>query len=158
MTQREFTEVLEHLPATTDDTEPKKMIVAKCNPYHAKTHHHRERVLRYDMTTPIEWVIDDGFGNGLTESEALEALARIASQQDGVDYYDKESLREFVQMVKDDYECRNGRPFEGEVNTSWYKGEGFYSEGYPIYLIGDEYYTYDVITYEIQDFIPEDEE
>lgn len=46
------------------------IIVASCDPYHAKFHWHGQRVLKYDGPTPVEWVA----GEFDTEEEAKSAL------------------------------------------------------------------------------------
>ena len=56
-------------------TTNKKMVVAQCNPYNAKSHYNSQRVINYDMTTPVKWVMDDDYGYGLSEEEALAKLA-----------------------------------------------------------------------------------
>ena len=140
----------------THTTDTKKMIVASCNPYNARTHYNGERVLEYDMTTPVKWVINDDYGFGLTDEEAHKVMESYANAYDNAEYFDEASLEEYVAMVKDNYEYENDAPYEGDVDTSWFKGAGYYENEYPIYLVGDDYYREDVMTYSIVDFVAEE--
>ena len=141
---------------TTNNT--KKMIIASCNPYNARTHYNGERVLKYDMTTPVQWVINDGYGFGLTEEEAHKEMESYANAYEGASYYDETNLAEWVQEVKDIFADNDEEPLEDDLDTSWFKGAGYYENQYPIYLVGDDYYREDVMTYEIVDFEAEEEE
>ena len=107
------------------------MVVASCDPYNAKFHYNGEKVLEYDGATPIEWVIDDGYGRGLTLHEALNALERIASLTETLSFYEDSS-------------------FEGGDFPSWYKGAGYYMDGYDYYLLGDRSFNYDTMYYSIE--------
>lgn len=135
-----------------------KMIVAACDPYNARFHHHQERVLKYDMTTPVLWVMDDDYGTGMSEERALAILERYASE-DGYTYYDEASLEAYVQEVKEAYEYENDEPFEGDVDTSWYEGRGYYDDNMGcVYLCGSEYYRHDTMFYSIEEFVAEEQE
>lgn len=135
-----------------------KMVVASCDPYNARFHHHNQRVLKYDGVTPISWVADDDYGYGLSLDKALCILERYA-REDGYDYYDEAQVEAWVQDFKESYEYENDKPFEGDVDTSWYKGRGYYdSENlYCVYSCGDEYYRHDTMSYSIEDFVAEEE-
>lgn len=146
------------LTTTTHATDTKKMIVASCNPYNARTHYNGERVLEYDMTTPVKWVINDGYGCGLTDDEAHKEMENYANAYESASYYDEESLADYENEVKEMYEYENDAPYEGDIDTSWFMGAGYYENEYPIYLIGDDYYREDVMTYAIVDFVAEEEE
>lgn len=126
----------------------KKMVVAQCNPYNAKSHYNGQRVLDYDMTTPVKWVMDDDYGCGISLDRALALLERYASE-DGYDYYDEAQLAAWVQDFKETYEYENDKPYEGDVDTSWYKGRGYYDSGNNVcvYLCGDHYYRHDTMFY-----------
>jgi hypothetical protein len=128
----------------------KKMVVAQCNPYNAKSHYNGQRVLDYDMTTPVKWVMDDDYGYGLSEEEALAKLEAYASE-DGYEYFDEESLAEYVKMVKEGFEVE-------DVDTSWYEGRGYYDmeNMYCAYSCGDHYYRHDTMFYSIEDFVAEE--
>ena len=131
---------------------PKYMIVAMCDPYNAKKHHYQERVLKYDMTTPIEWVINDGSGSGVSKDAALYELEMMAAVDfEESEYFNEADLPKYVEEYKENH------PYENEVDTSWYKGEGWYNpySMHPLFLCGDESYRHDVMTYEIREYIPE---
>ena len=133
--------------------EPKYMIVAMCDPYNARFHHHDERVIKYNMTTPVEWVINDGYGEGLSKAEALHELYMMAA----ADFYEESehfNAADLPQYIED---YRENHPEVDEVDTSWFKGDGWYSleSQYPLFLNGDESYRHDVMTYQITEYIPE---
>lgn len=134
----------------------KMMVVAYCDPYNARFHHHDQRVLAYDGATPVKWVMDDDYGCGISLERALCILERYASE-DGYDYYDEASLEAWVQDFKEAYEYENDKPYEGDVDTSWYEGRGYYDEGMGcVYLCGDHYYRHDTMSYSIEDFVSEE--
>lgn len=132
--------------------EPKYMIIAKCDPYNSRFHYHGERVLKYDMTTPVVWVVNDGYGDGLPMANALYELEMMAAVdfEDSV-YYNEADLPKYVEEYKERYSA------DEEVDLSWFKGEGWYNPDsmYPRFITGDKSYRYDVMLYEIVDFIEE---
>lgn len=143
----------------TQTNEKKMMVTAYCNPYHARFHHYQQRVLKYDGTTPVKWVMDDDYGCGISRDKALCILERYASE-DGFEYFDEQSLEAWVEDFKEAYEYENEEPYEGDVDTSWYEGRGYYdSESLTcMYLCGQDYYRHDTMSYSIEEFIPEEKE
>lgn len=141
------------------DTTTKKMVVAYCDPYNARFHHHNQRVLECDGATPVKWVMWDDYGFGISEDKALATLEKYASM-DGYDYYDEAQIEAWVQDFKEAYEYENDAPYEGDVDTSWYEGKGYYdSENMMcVYLCGDHYYRHDTMSYSIEDFVEEKQE
>lgn len=122
----------------------KYIITAACNPYNARTHYNGERVLRYDMTTPIKWVIDDFYGEGLSLEEAMDILDSFAHQLgDDVRWMDDYNLAEDVRFFKEEENI--------DLDTSWYKGEGWYRDEYQVYKRGDMCLRDDVMDYAIEE-------
>lgn len=57
-------------------------IVAKCDPYNAKKHHHGEKVIRYDGATPVAWVHDNRERMTINEAnDLLMGLAKITAER-----------------------------------------------------------------------------
>lgn len=141
----------------TNTTNTKMMVIAQCNPYNAKFHYNGQRVLAYDMTTPVKWVMEDFYGAGITEEEALATLEKYA-QMDGYEYFDDNAVAEWVEMFKENYEYDNDEPYEGDVDTSWYEGRGYYDSenNVCVYLCGDHYYRHDTMSYSIEEFVAEE--
>lgn len=109
-------------------------IIATCDPYNAKHHYHGQAVVRYNLTTPVEWVMEDY----LTLDEAQSILDAYASDL-GDDYVwnDDKWIAELQE--------------EG-IDVSWYKGEGVYTtEGVLVYQHGDIYLRDDVVIYRIEE-------
>lgn len=122
----------------------KYMITAACNPYNARTHYNGQRVLRYDMTTPINWVMEDSDGDGLTLEEAQDILDSYANQlSDDTSYIDDEWLAQMVAEAKE-YD-------EVDLDTSWYKGAGWYCNEHLVYQRGEESLRDDVMLYWIEE-------
>lgn len=120
----------------------KFMIVAYCNPYHAKFHHHGERVLKYESFTPIKWVHTDNYGNGFTNDEALAEMEKMLQYDDSCFYYDREYI----------LECKA----EDELyDDSWFEGDGWYDINLtPIYIKNSGVIRDDVMTYTIEEYEP----
>lgn len=122
----------------------KYMITATCNPYNARTHYNSQRVLRYDMTTPIKWVMEDAYGDGLTLEQAQDILDSYADQlSDDTSYIDDEWLAQMVAEAKEYSEV--------DLDTSWYKGAGWYCNEHLVYQRGDESLRDDVMLYWIEE-------
>ena len=122
----------------------KYMITAACNSYNARTHYNGQRVLRYDMTTPIKWVMEDAYGDGLTLEEAQDILDSYANQlSDDTLYIDDEWLAQMIAEAKE-YD-------EVDLDTSWYKGAGWYCNEHLVYQRGDESLRDDVMLYWIEE-------
>lgn len=122
----------------------KYIITAACNPYNAHTHFNGQRVLKMDMTTPVKWVMEDGYGDGLSLEEAMNILDSYANQlSDDVSYIDDEWLAQMVAEAKE-YD-------EVDLDTSWYKGAGWYTGEYQVYKRGDMYLRDDVMDYAIEE-------
>lgn len=122
----------------------KYIITAACNPYHARTHYNGERVLKMNMTTPVKWVMEDAYGDGLTLEQAQDILDSYANQlSDDVSYIDDEWLKQMVAEAKE-YD-------DVDLDTSWYKGEGWYANEHQVYKRGDMYLRDDVMDYAIEE-------
>lgn len=123
----------------------KYIITAACDPYNARKHYHGQRVLKMNMTTPVKWVHDDDYGYGYSLEEAMAKLDGYAHELGGDDtsYIDDEYLAQLVEEVKE---------YEGvDLDTSWYKGAGWYANEYLVYQHGDMYLRDDVIDYAIEE-------
>lgn len=122
----------------------KYIITAACNPYNARTHYNGQRVLKMDMTTPVKWVMEDGYGDGLSLEKAMDVLDGYANQlSDDVSYIDDEWLAQMVAEAKE---------YDGvDLDTSWYKGAGWYANEYQVYKRGDMYLRDDVMDYAIEE-------
>lgn len=59
------------------DTDKKYIVIANCDPYHSRFHYRGQRVLKYDMTSPIKWVCDDNYCEGYSYDEAKDILRDI---------------------------------------------------------------------------------
>jgi hypothetical protein len=121
----------------------KYMVVAKCDPYNARFHYNNETVLEYDMATPVKWVVDCGYGDGLSKHEALTLLSQYASEVDNWAYCDDDTIE--YELEEYDLEFDS---FEME----WYQGPGYYEDDYLRYRIGDEYLRIDTVLYCIEEF------
>ena len=121
-------------------------IVASCDPYNSRFHYNGQEVLRYDMATPIEWVHDDNYGYGYTLEEAFDILDGFADNLgDNVSYEDDASIEDLrAQFLEDTGE---------ELDTSWYKGPGWYEENYRVYAHGDMFLRDDTMTYSVEPII-----
>ncbi len=75
--------------ATGENAGKTYRIVAKCDPYNARRHHHGEEVVRYDGATPVEWVHDDRRSLTLKEAnDHLFGMLKVAAGQ----YFDNWGL------------------------------------------------------------------
>lgn len=125
-------------------TEKKKyMVVAHCNPYHAKLHYSKlNRVLKYDGDTPVKWVVEDNWGEGLEEGE-LEKTFRDIAWGNTINrfHYDREYVEDCIYN-------------EINYDDSWFEGDGVYDENkYPIYIYNSHIIRDDVIVYTAEEFI-----
>lgn len=122
----------------------KYIITGSCDPYNARFHFNgsNNQPLRYDMTTPVEWVVDDDYGRGYTLEEAYNILDGYANQMsDDVSYCDDEWIKQMVDEAKE-YD-------DIDLDTSWYKGAGWYCGETLVYQHGDEYLRDDSMNYSI---------
>lgn len=111
----------------------KYQINAICDPYNAQRHYHGQRVVRYNCATPVEWVMEEG----ITLEEAHDILDTYANDLgDDYTWNDDEWIKELQE--------------EG-IDTSWYKGEGIYTDGVLVYQHGDMSLTDDVMLYRIEE-------
>lgn len=126
---------------TNNTTTMKKyMITAQCDPYNSRWHYRNERVLADDMGTPTKWVMQDD----LSLEDAMDILDTYADQlSDDVSYINDEWLAQMVAEAKE-YD-------EVDLDTSWYKGAGWYSNEYLVYQRGDESLRDDVMLYWIEE-------
>ena len=118
-------------------------IIAICDPYNARRHYRGQEVLRYDMATPVEWVMEDY----LTEQQAHEMLNEYAFGLKGAMPYDDEFISELRHDLIED-----GISVEDvDRKMSWYVGEGWYNDGVLLYQYGDDYLRDDVMLYRIEE-------
>ncbi len=143
----------------TNDNETRYMIVASCDPYHARFYYPKgAKVLRRDGATPVQWVQDDDFGYGYTKDQALRMLERFASDEakGQTFYYDAESKdnTQWPVPIFDENGYIIGN--DAEAAKDWYEGPGWYNCNQTlIYLKGREYYSYDVMSYSIEEMMEE---
>lgn len=122
----------------------KYRIIAKCDPYNARSHYHGEDVIKFDGATPTAWVIDDFYGKGLSLEEARGILDGYANQlNDNTFYYDDASIAQW----KDELEKYD----EEMPDFSWYRGAGWYENNECVYYRGEDYLRDDVMTYSIEE-------
>lgn len=122
----------------------KYRIVGSCNPYHARFHYNGyNEVLRYDGTTPVEWVVNDNYGYGFTLDEAMDKLDSYANEMNILSWEDNETVANLV------YEARENDDID--LDTSWFIGDGWYADHILYYKRGDMYLEDDVMTYCIEE-------
>ena len=120
-------------------------IVAICNPYHARFHYRGQEVLRYDVATPVEWVMEDD----LTEAEAHEILDSYACDlSDDVSYYDDDYHYETIEYLTEE---EGMSLIEACQALVWYVGEGYYLDHSLYYKCGDDSLRDDVMLYRIEE-------
>lgn len=122
----------------------KYIITGACDPYHAHSHFcgSSNQPLRYDMATPVEWVVDDNYGYGYSIEEAYDLLDSYANQMsDDICYNNDEWIKQLVDEAKE-YD-------EVDLDVSWYKGAGWYCGETLIYQRGDAYLRDDSMLYTI---------
>lgn len=118
-------------------------VTAMCNPYNAKSHYHGEKIIRYDGITPVEWVMADD----LTKEEAINKLCSYAYEdfdRSGYSYEDDNSITDLRKQLEEN-DCE-------DIDLSWYKGPGYYTDGVAVWLEGDSSYSYDVMHYRIEEY------
>ena len=128
-------------------------ITAACDPHNAKHHYHSEEVVRYQGTTPVEWVI----GKYCTIEEARSAIWSMALEecdknQESLSHEFDENIEADIQAVAEDQELDEaGVRKLRDWFESWYKGEGiYYLDSREIMMLkGDETYSFDTMTYRI---------
>ena len=122
----------------------KYIITASCNPYHARCHYNGQLVLKYDMATPVKWVADDFYGQGLSLDEAMDILDGYANQlNDDTHYENDESVQSWAAELLET---------DGVVlDTTWFKGAGWYENNVLVYKRGDMGLEDDVMYYAIEE-------
>ena len=126
-------------------------IIAICDPYHARSHYNGQEIIRMDGATPVCWVIQECS----TIEEAREILwqfaREIAINSANLSHKDNEDI-EYVKSLLIEEEGLT----ETEVNEmlSWFRGEGIYytSTNKAMMLKGDNSYSFDVMTYCIEEY------
>ena len=125
----------------------KFMIVAKCDPYHARWHYNKEPVLKYDGPTPVKWIMSEGYED---EGEAKDALMLFAKSCKDYErgpwrYEDNESVAYDKAFILEE----TGE----EDDMSWYQGPGIYNcESHePVLLEGGWYFEDDTMTYSVEE-------
>ena len=125
-------------------------IIAHCDPYNARFHYHSGEVIKRDGATPVAWVIE----TFRTEEEAREYLWKMAvadsNERDNLSYENDYNINDFIDEISRNEEIPRT---EAEKMFSWYEGEGVYHcDGHePMLLKGGDSYSYDVMTYTIED-------
>lgn len=129
-------------------------IIASCNPYNAKFHYNGQEVVKYDGPTPVQWVM----GNYDSIEEAKEALWNMALEDsnchDGIGHEDAEGIECDIAAISEDQEMDEAREKElRDWYASWFKGEGiYYNDSREVLMLkGDTSYSYDVVSYGIED-------
>lgn len=124
----------------------KYMIVAKCDPYNAKKHYNGQKVLRYDGSTPVEWVAADG----MTMREAKDTLYDWCLNEcdDLFNFNEHQAVLDWCRSWLDDGETD---PVLNMLSAIDENGYGIYNQADCSFFMGvdDEAYTFDVMTYEI---------
>lgn len=129
----------------------KHRIVASCDPYNARKHYNGQKVLQYDMTTPIKWVMEEDIPSLDKAKEKLMRLAKTGNPYENGDwtYEDQESVEEYrkemLELHGDEMTDE-----EKETLTDWYKGPGIYENRSPVLLEGETSFHDDTITYMIE--------
>lgn len=129
-------------------------IIASCNPYNAKFHYNGQEVVKYDGSTPVQWVM----GNYDSIEEAKEALWGFAmedcnSHDDLSHEYEEDIEQGIIDLAEEedmsDEEVKELRDWY----ASWFKGEGiYYNDSREVLMLkGDASYSYDVMSYGIED-------
>lgn len=126
-------------------------ITASCDPYHVRRHYNGQKILRYDMATPVKWVIEDDIP---TLEEAKEKLMRLAKTGDpyengGWSYEDQESVTEHKKELLELY-GDTMTDEEKETLTDWFAGPGIYENHSPVLLEGGTSFHDDTMTYMIE--------
>lgn len=112
-------------------------------------------MLKRDGATPVKWVIEDG----MTEEEALQRLWEFACEDAANNYANwsranAESIENIAQELAED-EANDLTLEQARGLFDWFEGEGIYSTGgdhpEPVMLKGERSYSYDVMTYEIEE-------
>lgn len=133
-------------------------IVAHCDPYHAKLHISRcAKVLKRDGATPIKWVYDDNYGRGYSLEEAHKAMDdlawQISNRCDDFLFEDKDSVDDLINTIIEDEGLSRRK---AKQLTSWYTQPGFYNpERQLLYALGDSSLDDDVMSYGIEEFVPQ---
>lgn len=124
----------------------KYKIIAKCDPYNASKHYHGQKVVKYDGTTPVAWVVAE-----CEEFEPLKEMLRkwCLEECGGYEEWDRDVVTERVHQY-----CLEGL-FEAaeDMLAEYIKfGDGIYAEnGVQVMAKGAESYSYDVMTYVIEE-------
>lgn len=126
-------------------------IIAACDPYNTKNNYNGQPVVKYDGNTPTRWIME----SGLSLEKAKETLWDYACQDmdrhsSNLSFEDEDNIRDFAQEIADDQEISIE---EAMSMFDWFKGEGiYYSESHdPMYLKGGDSYSYDVMTYMLEE-------
>lgn len=124
-------------------------IIAICDPYNSRFHYNGQPVIKREGATPTHWVME----SGLTSEEAHDKLWEYArmeiNRHDSISWEDEEDIDYMVNQLSEDEEISIE---EARKSFSWFKGEGiYYTESRePMYLKGEQSYSYDTMTYMIE--------
>lgn len=122
-----------------------------CDPYHARFHHHGERVIKYDGATPIQWVVGDEYYGSFDEAKsALMKLALILmDENDDLSWEDESDIEYMKQTMNED-----GIEFS-DADFEWYQGRGVYFNNggrkSPLLLEDGAAFSYDSETFTIEE-------
>lgn len=126
-------------------------IKVTCDPYNARTHYNGQKVIKFNGSTPVEWIAEEGFQ---TMDEAKDALMRLAMRSSSYvngnwSFEDEESVRELAAAIKEDLDD------DEEPDMSWFKGPGIYDrDGHqpiPVLLEDETSFRDDVESYSIEE-------
>lgn len=127
------------------------IIKATCDPYNARKHYNGQPVIKYDMTTPVEWVIEDGFASIEEAKAALMKLAKSCRSYESGSWIEenKETIRELADAIKEDHpeDFEDGK----EPDASWFKGPGIYDHDTPVLLEGETSFRDDTMQYSVEE-------
>lgn len=129
----------------------KHRIVVSCDPYNARKHYNGQKVLQYDMTTPVKWVMEEDIPSLDEAKEKLMRLAKTGNpyENGGWTYEDQESVKEYrkemLELHGDEMTDE-----EKETLTNWFAGPGIYENQSPVLLEGETSFHDDTMTYMIE--------
>lgn len=137
----------------TKKKESKKyMIVAKCDPYNARFNYNGQKVLRYNGITPVEWIFYDNNGCGYEKKDAIFEIEKIVNDDCNIIFHDESDAKQMAEQLIEDFgEEMSEAEKEGALSISWFVGDGWYAGEIPAYLVGEEAYSDDAMSYSIQE-------
>jgi hypothetical protein len=131
-------------------TDKKYRIVCLCDPHNARYYYGGiGEVLKSDNGTPVKWVHWDNFRQGATLDEAKKTLVNVGRLWfDISNYYDAERIDDLVYVIAEDMEISQD---EARKLVDWYSVPGFYIDNVLQFAEGETSFTYDCLTYRIEE-------